>query len=88
MRSGQQQAHGLFRGLSLRIQRNVVARGAAQAKATPELIREGVRITVECGMNGINLEHITAAPSSHAARAIREGLAAAQAPVPSARTRL
>lgn len=52
---------------------------AVRPKATPELIREGVRIAVECGMNGITLGHYDGAEFPML-RAIREGLKAAKVP--------
>jgi hypothetical protein len=60
---------------------------AVRPKATPELIREGVRIALECGVNGITLGHYDGAEFPML-RAIREGLAAAQAPVPPARAKI
>ena len=48
---------------------------AVRAKATPGLVREGVRIAVECGMNGITLGHYDCSEFAHL-RAIREGLKA------------
>jgi hypothetical protein len=50
---------------------------AVRPKATPELIREGVRIAVECGVNGITLGHYDGAEFPML-RAVREGLAAAK----------
>jgi hypothetical protein len=50
---------------------------AVRPKATPELIREGVKIAVECGMNGITLGHYDGAEFPML-RAIREGMAAAK----------
>jgi hypothetical protein len=50
---------------------------AVRPKATPELIREGVRIAVECGMNGISLGHYDGAEFPML-RAVREGLAEAK----------
>jgi hypothetical protein len=49
---------------------------AVRPKATPELIRTGVRIAVECGMNGITLGHYDGAEFPML-RAVREGLSAA-----------
>jgi hypothetical protein len=46
---------------------------AVRPKATPDLIREGVRIAVECGVNGISLGHYDGAEFPML-RAIREGL--------------
>src|SRR5271157_5491092 len=46
---------------------------AVRPKATPELIREGVRIADECGMNGITLGHYDGAEFPML-RAIRDGL--------------
>jgi hypothetical protein len=46
---------------------------AVRPKATPELIREGVKIAVECGMNGITLGHYDGAEFPML-RAIRDGL--------------
>ncbi len=48
---------------------------AVRPKATPELIREGVKIAVECGMNGITLGHYDGAEFPML-RAIRDGLKA------------
>ena len=45
-------------------------------KATPELIREGVKIAVECGMDGVTLGHYDGA-TFPVLRAVREGLLAA-----------
>ena len=42
-------------------------------KATPELIREGIRISVETGMHGITLGHYDGA-SYPMLRAVRDGL--------------
>jgi len=50
---------------------------AVRPKATPELIREGVRIAVECGMNGITLGHYDGAEFPML-RAIREGMTEAK----------
>jgi hypothetical protein len=47
---------------------------AVRPKATPELIRQGVQIAVECGMDGITLGHYDGAEFPML-RAIREGLA-------------
>jgi hypothetical protein len=49
---------------------------AVRSKATPELVREGVKIAVECGMNGITLGHYDCSEFAHL-RAIRDGLKAA-----------
>jgi len=46
---------------------------AVRPKATAELIREGVKIAVECGMNGITLGHYDGAEFPML-RAIRDGL--------------
>jgi hypothetical protein len=54
----------------------MVSAVAVRPKATPELIREGVRIAVECGMNGITLGHYDGAEFPML-RAIRDGLKAA-----------
>ncbi len=48
---------------------------AVRPQATPELIREGVRIALACGVNGITLGHYDGAEFPML-RAIREGLAA------------
>jgi hypothetical protein len=48
---------------------------AVRPKATPELIREGVKTAVECGMNGITLGHYDGAEFPML-RAIRDGLKA------------
>jgi hypothetical protein len=55
----------------------IVSAVAVRPKATPELIREGVRIAVECGMNGITLGHYDGAEFPML-RAIREGMNAAK----------
>jgi hypothetical protein len=49
-------------------------------KATPELIRQGVVVSCQCGMDGITIGHYDGAPFSHL-RAIREGLELADAKV-------
>ncbi len=49
---------------------------AVRPKATPELIREGVRVAVECGVNGITLGHHDGAEFPML-RAVREALATA-----------
>jgi hypothetical protein len=49
---------------------------AVRSKATPELVREGVKIAVDCGMNGITLGHYDCSEFQHL-RAIRDGLKAA-----------
>jgi len=53
----------------------IVSAVAVRPKATPELIREGVKIAVECGMNGITLGHYDGAEFPML-RAIRDGLKA------------
>jgi hypothetical protein len=53
----------------------IVSAIAVRPKATPELIREGVKIAVECGMNGITLGHYDGAEFPML-RAIRDGLKA------------
>ena len=60
---------------------------AVRPKATPELIREGVRIALECGVNGITLGHYDGAEFPML-RAIREGLAAARVPVAPVRAKI
>lgn len=55
----------------------IVSAVAVRPKATPELIREGVRIAVECGMNGITLGHYDGAEFPML-RAIREGMVEAK----------
>jgi hypothetical protein len=55
----------------------IVSAIAVRPKATLELIREGVRIAVECGMNGITLGHYDGAEFPML-RAIREGMAEAK----------
>jgi hypothetical protein len=47
---------------------------AVRLKATPEVIREGVRIAVDCGMNGVTLGHYDGA-TFPMLRAVRAGLA-------------
>ena len=54
-------------------------------KATPELIREGVKISVETGMNGITLGHYDGA-TFPILRAVREGLVGMKMPVPPSRS--
>ena len=56
---------------------------AVRPKATPELIRAGVRIAMECGMDGITLGHYDGAEFPML-RAIREGLKDAGVEVPAA----
>jgi hypothetical protein len=51
----------------------IVSAVAVRPKATPELIREGVKIAVQCGMNGITLGHYDGAEFPML-RAIRDGL--------------
>jgi hypothetical protein len=46
---------------------------AVRPKGTPELIREGVKIAIDCGMDGITLGHYDGAEFPML-RAIREGL--------------
>lgn len=46
-------------------------------KATPDLIRQGVRISAECGADGLSLGHYDGAPLSHL-DAVREGLLEAE----------
>ena len=59
----------------------IVSAVAVRPKATPELIREGVRIAVECGMNGITLGHYDGAEFPML-RAVREGLKEARVEAP------
>jgi len=49
---------------------------AVRPKATPEIIRQGVRTALECGVNGITLGHYDGAESPML-RAVGEGLKAA-----------
>jgi hypothetical protein len=56
---------------------------AVRPKATPELIREGVKIAVECGMDGITLGHYDGAEFPML-RAIRAGLKENGVQVPAA----
>jgi len=49
---------------------------AVRPKATPELIREGIKIAVECGVDGITLGHYDGSEFPML-RAVREGLTAA-----------
>jgi hypothetical protein len=42
-------------------------------KATPEIIRQGVVISAQCGADGITMGHYDGATFSHL-RAIREGM--------------
>ena len=51
----------------------IVSAIAVRPKATPELIREGVRIALECGMDGITLGHYDGAEFPML-RAITDGL--------------
>ena len=53
---------------------------AVRPKATPELIREGVKIAVECGVDGITLGHYDGSEFPML-RAVREGLTAAKVDV-------
>jgi hypothetical protein len=55
----------------------IVSAVAVRPKATPELIREGVKIAVECGVQGITLGHYDGAEFPML-RAIREGLVEAK----------
>ena len=55
----------------------IVSAVAVRPKATPDLIREGVKIAVGCGMNGITLGHYDGAEFPML-RAIRDGLKAAR----------
>jgi hypothetical protein len=64
---------------------NVVSGVAVRPRATPELIRQGVQIAVECGVAGITLGHYDGAEFPML-RAIRDGLADAKVPVPPPRT--
>jgi hypothetical protein len=57
---------------------------AVRPKATPELIRQGVQIAVDCGVAGITLGHYDGAEFPML-RAIRDGLGDAKIPVPPAR---
>jgi hypothetical protein len=59
----------------------IVSAVAVRPKATPELIREGIRIAVECGMDGITLGHYDGAEFPML-RAVREGLKEARVEVP------
>jgi hypothetical protein len=58
----------------------VLSAVAVRPKATPELIRTGVGIAAECGVNGITLGHYDGAEFPML-RAIREGLAEARVQV-------
>lgn len=53
---------------------------AVRPKATPELIRQGVQIAVDCGVAGITLGHYDGAEFPML-RAIRDGLADAKVPL-------
>jgi hypothetical protein len=55
---------------------------AVRPKATPELIRQGVQIAVDCGVSGITLGHYDGAEFPML-RAIRQGLVNAKIPVSS-----
>ena len=57
---------------------------AVRPRATPELIRQGVQIAVECGVAGITLGHYDGAEFPML-RAIRDGLADAKVVVPPVR---
>ena len=52
---------------------HLVALIGVRPKATPELIRQGVVISAECGCDGITMGHYDGAPFANL-RAIREGL--------------
>jgi hypothetical protein len=54
---------------------------AVRPKSTPELVREGIRIAVSCGVNGISLGHYDGAEFP-TLRAVGEGLSAAKVSVP------
>jgi hypothetical protein len=54
---------------------------AVRPKSTPELVREGIRIAVSCGVNGISLGHYDGAEFP-TLRAVGEGLGAAKVSVP------
>jgi hypothetical protein len=58
----------------------VLSAVAVRPKATPEIIREGVKVAVECGVNGITLGHYDGAEFPML-RAVREGLALANVQV-------
>jgi len=62
---------------------DIVSAVAVRPRATPELIREGVKIAVDGKMNGITLGHYDGAEFPML-RAIREGLGAAGVPVAAA----
>jgi len=53
-------------------------------KATPELIRQGVVISAQCGVDGITIGHYDGAPYSHL-RAIKEGMERADVEIASRR---
>jgi hypothetical protein len=53
----------------------IVSSIATRPKATPDLIRQGVGIAIECGMNGITLAHYDGADFDML-KAIREGVIA------------
>ena len=59
---------------------------AVRPKATPELIRAGVKIAMECGMDGITLGHYDGAEFPML-RAIGDGLKEVGVEVPSAPAR-
>ena len=53
---------------------------AVRPKATPELIKQGIQLCVDCGMNGICLAQYDGADFPNL-RAVRDGLVAAKIPV-------
>jgi hypothetical protein len=55
---------------------------AVRPKSTPDLVREGIKIAVGCGVNGISLGHYDGAEFP-TLRAVGEGLNAARVSVPS-----
>jgi len=55
----------------------VLSAVAVRPKATPEIIREGVKVAAECGVNGITLGHYDGAEFPML-RAVREGLEVAK----------
>jgi hypothetical protein len=59
----------------------IISAVAVRPKATPELVREGVRIALECGVQGLSLGHYDGAEFP-VLRAVGEGLSAAKVSVP------
>jgi hypothetical protein len=56
---------------------------AVRPKATPDLIKQGIQLCVDCGMNGITIAQYDGGDFPNL-RAVRDGLVAAKIPVPPA----